>query len=316
MLVYVLKILPPLLSAPPANEGAKPATKTLTFAVVPKLLDNPVFKTAKSGAEAAAADLGGIRIEWAAPVKADAAEQAALIDSLIARKVDGIALSCNDPQALKRVIDKAVDAGIPTITFDSDAPKSKRATFFGTDNYQGGLKAAELLGKEMAGKGSVALLTGVLGADNLEARIRGFKEGLKKFPGMKIITTVACNDDMAESVRQVKDVNRAHANLGGWFMVGGWPLFVAPPGGLAGVTPGKVKVVSFDTLEPQLRYVREGYVQALVGQKYYAWGYESVKILKGLRDGKTYPAFVDSGLDVVTRENVDAMAAKWKSGKF
>ncbi|MDH7570101.1 MAG: sugar-binding protein, partial [Armatimonadota bacterium] len=232
------------------------------------------------------------------------------------RKVDGLAISCNEPQALKAAIDKAVDAGIPTITFDSDSPQSKRATFFGTDNYQGGLRAAELLAKEMGGKGTVALLTGVIGADNLEARIRGFKEGLKKYPGMRIVTTVPCNDDVAEAVRQIRDVQRAQPGLGGWFLVGGWPLFVDPPGAFEGLKPGQVKVVSFDTLEPQLKYVRQGLVQALVGQKYYAWGYESVKILKGLHEGKTYPPFVDSGLDIVTAANVAEFEAKWRSGKF
>src|SRR5512137_2501969 len=106
----------------------KESEKKLVFAFVPKLLDNPVFQVAWQGAQAAAKEFGGgsIEVQRFAPVKSDAVEQAQIIESLIEKKVDGIAVSVNDADALTESINKAMDAGIPVVTFDSDAPKSKR----------------------------------------------------------------------------------------------------------------------------------------------------------------------------------------------
>ena len=155
--------------------------KKLVFAVVPKLLDNPVFNVAKVGAEDAAKDLGDVEISWTAPVTSDAAQQASIIESLIERKVDGIAVSVNDPDALRGVIDKAMDAGIPVVTFDSDAPKSKRIAFYGTNNYGSGKSMGEYLVKIMGPKGKIAIQTGTPGALNLEERIQGVKDYLKNY---------------------------------------------------------------------------------------------------------------------------------------
>jgi len=298
-----------LLTTGCARSGKKP----LTFALVPKLLDNPVFNMAKIGAEDAAKELGGIQIEWTAPVVSDAAQQANIVEGLIERGVDGIAISANDPDALKEVIDRALEAGIPTICFDSDSPNSRRLTFYGTNNLEAGRKVAELLVEAMGPEGTVAIMTGTPGADNLEVRIQGVKEVLGQYPKIKIVSIQACDDDISKGVAQVEAVLQAHPDLGGWAMVGGWPLFTPPPGPLASVKPpGKTKVVAFDALPEELDYVRQGYVYALVAQKLYEWGYQSVKILHGIINGQKYPSFVDSGVDIVKKENVEEYAKKWE----
>ena len=298
--------------------GCTKKERVWTFALVPKLLDNPVFQVAHEGALAAAKELGEgkIEIQWAGPVTSDAAQQAQIIESLIERKVDGIAISVNDADALKDVINKAIDTGIPVVTFDSDAPKSKRISFYGTYNYGSGKTMAELLIKFMGKEGKVALLTGTPGAPNLEERINGFKDYIKDFPGIKIVDIQACYDDINKGVSQMEAVMQAHPNLKGWVLIGGWPLFTPPPGPLAGKQPGKITVIAFDALPEELEYVRQGYVQGLVGQKLFGWGYESVRLLKGIKEGKTFQPVIDSGVDIVTKENVEEYALKWKTKKF
>jgi ribose transport system substrate-binding protein len=289
-----------------------------TFAVVPKLLDNPVFQVAREGAMAAAKDFGEgkIEIQWIGPVTSDAAQQAQIIESLIEKKVDGIAVSVNDEDALKDVIDKAMNAGIPVVTFDSDAPKSKRISFYGTNNYGSGRIMGELLVKYMGNAGKVALLTGTPGAPNLEERINGFKDYIKDYPRIKIADVQACYDDINKGVSQMEAVMQAHPDLNGWILIGGWPLFTPPPGAFGGKKPGKLIVISFDTLPEELEYVRQGYVQALIGQKLFGWGYESVRILKGIKEGQSFDSVIDSGVDVITKENVEEYAEKWKTRKF
>jgi ribose transport system substrate-binding protein len=112
-------------------------------------------------------------------------------------------------------------------------------------------------------------------------------------------------------------VVQAHRNLDGWICVGGWPLFTPPPGPFANIKPGSISVVAFDALQEQLDYVRKDYAQLLIGQKYWAWGYESVRILHSIiKKEKQYPKTIDSGVDIVTKVNVEEYAQKWKTMNF
>ena len=285
-----------------ARGGA--AEKEYTFALVPKLLDNPVFNYAKIGAEKRARAVGHIRILWRAPQEADAAKQVEIIEGLIALHVDGISVSCNEPNALKPAIDKAVAAGIPVITFDSDSPKSKRLTYYGINDFVCGKLLGNELAKEMNLKGEVVMLTGVRGAFNLEERMRGVQAALKKYPGMKIIQTVACDDDIAKSVSLIESTQRAHPDLGGWALVGGWPLFAK--GALASVDSKKTKVVSWDALPPEWAYLESGQVKILLAQRVYHWGAESVNLLLAARQGKKLPRNTYAEVDLVTPGNLPA----------
>jgi len=299
--------------------GKKQEEKKLVFAFVPKLLDNPVFQLAWQGAQGAAKDLGAgkIEVQRFAPVKSDAVEQAQIIESLIEKKVDGIAVSVNDADALTESINKAVDAGIPVVCFDSDAPRSKRFAYYGTANFPSGKQMAERLVNMMGTKGNVAILMGTPGAPNLEERRQGILEYLKNYPDIKVVATEYCYDDVNKGVSVMEAAMQAHPDLKGWILPGAWALFTPPPGPFAAKKPGDLIVVSIDALPEQLDYVRQGYVQVLMGQKLWGWGYESVRLLKEFKEGKI-PAqpVIDSGLDIITKENVEEYAEKWKTGKF
>jgi ribose transport system substrate-binding protein len=97
---------------------------------------------------------------------------------------------------------------------------------------------------------------------------------------------------------------------------GAWALFTPPPGPFGTKKPGALTVVAIDALPEELDYVRQGYVNVLLGQKLWGWGYESIRALLAIRDGKKPQEIIDSGLDIVTKANVEAYAEKWKSGKF
>jgi ribose transport system substrate-binding protein len=289
--------------------------KQWTFAFVPKLLDNPVFQVAWQGAQAGATELGNgkVIVERFAPVKSDAVEQAQIIESLIERKVDGIAVSVNDADALKESIDKAMDAGIPVVTFDSDAPASKRISYYGTHNVNCGKKMGELLVKTMGTKGNIGILMGTPGAPNLEERKNALLEYLKGYPDIKVVATEFCYDDVNKAVSVMEAAIQAHPEMTGWVLPGAWALFTPPPGPFASKKPGDFTVISIDALPEQLDYVRQGYVNILLGQKLYEWGYESIRALIAIKEGKKVEEIIDSGLDEVTKENVEEYAKKWES---
>jgi ribose transport system substrate-binding protein len=291
------------------RQGTDPRAK-LRFAVIPKSLDIPVFNYAKVGAEQAAKELGNVEILWNAPLIADQRRQKEMLESFITRKVDGIAISCTNGDFLTPAINRAVEAGIPVVTWDSDAPNSKRHAFYGIDDFASGRMLGEEAIKLLKGKGDVAIMTSV-GATNLQRRLDGIQEALKKAPKIKVVEVfdlrenpLAVSDVIAEGVQK-------YPQLAAWLSTGGLPVFNRDA--TAALDPNKTKLLSFDTIDPALDLLREGKVQVLIGQKYFGWGSQPVKLLYDIKQGKM-PAtpIIDSGVDVVTRENVDQYAEQWK----
>lgn len=308
--------------APVPLEPVKPK---LTLAWVHKSLGNPVFDLGGQAAQYMADQLSAsgpydVEVIIAGPVSADAVEQARVIDDLIARQVDGIAVSCNDPTACIDPIDRAVAAGIPVMTWDSDSPESRRFTYLAIDNYAAGKQAAILLAEALEGKGKVAVLTGVPGGLNLEQRVAGFSDGLQAYPELSIVATVASNEDISRGVQGVEEVMQAHPDLRGWFFAGMWPLFAdrgAMPLWEAASHAGTLKTVAFDTLPLELELLRDGYLEALIGQKYWGWGADSIQILYDyLVHQREFPPTIDTGMDIVTRRNVDTMITMWQANDF
>jgi ribose transport system substrate-binding protein len=295
-------------AAPQGGSGA-PARK-LRFAVMPKALDIPVFNYAKIGAERAAAEMGDVEIEWRAPDSADQLRQKEILESFITQRVDGIAISALNGDFLTETINRAVDAGIPVVTWDSDAPSSKRQAFYGVDDFESGRIMGQEAIKLLNGKGTVAIITSI-GATNLQRRLEGIHDAFKQAPGMQIVQTYDIREDVVRCAEIISTGTRRYPDLGAWLSVGGWPVFTR--NALADVDPSKTKVISFDTVESALDLLREGKVQVLLGQKYFGWGSESVRLLRAIHDGKP-PAnpIINSGVDIVTRESVEQYAEQWK----
>ena len=293
----------------PATGGAE-TKQTLRFAVIPKALDIPVFNYAKIGAERAAKELGNVQIEWRAPESADQLRQKEILESFITQRVDGIAISTLNGDFLTETINRAIDAGIPVVTWDSDAPKSKRLAFYGVDDFQSGKIMGEQAIKLLNGTGKVALITS-MGATNLQRRLDGAREALKAAPGIQIVEVYDIKEDVVRCAEIIATGSRRYPDLGAWLSVGGWPVFTR--NALAGVDSAKTKVISFDTVESAIDLLREGKVQVLLGQKYFGWGSEPVKILHGIKNGRMPPvAIIDSGVDIVTKDNMDAYVAEFR----
>ena len=282
----------------------------LRFAVIPKSLDIPVFNYAKIGAEREAASRGNVEVIWRGPENADQLRQKEILESFITQHVDGIAISCLNGDFLTDTINRAIDVGIPLVTWDADAPKSKRMAFYGVDD----LAAGRILGEQavtlLGGKGKVALITSV-GAVNLERRLQGVREVLARHPEVTIVETYDIKEDPVRCAEIIASGTNRYPDLGAWISVGGWPVFTR--NALAAVPPG-TKVISFDTIPPAPDLLKAGKVQVLLGQKYFGWGSESVRLLADIKAGKM-PAspIIDSGVDVVTAANVDDYVIGWKA---
>jgi ribose transport system substrate-binding protein len=293
---------------PPRTDAGTP--RKMRFAIIPKALDIPVFNYAKLGAERAATEYGDVEVLWNAPASADQLKQKEILESYITQRVDGIAISSLNGEFLKETINHAIDAGIPVTTWDSDAPTSKRIAFYGVDDLASGRILGEQAIKLIDGKGKVALITS-MGAANLENRLKGVREALAKAPGITVVETYDIKEDAIRCAEIIASGSRRYPDLAAWISVGGWPVFTR--NALASVDPSKTKVISFDTVSPALDILRDGKVQVLLGQKYFGWGSESVRLLRDIKQGKNpRAAIIDSGVDIVTKDNVDAYEQQWK----
>jgi ribose transport system substrate-binding protein len=266
--------------------GSSTGPKRLRFALIPKALDIPVFNYANEGAQRQAKALGDVDVTYLGPDHADGLRQKEMLESFISQKVDGIAISVSDADFLTSTIDKAVDAGIPVVTWDSDAPRSKRFAFYGVDDFKSGQIMGEETARLLGGKGTVAFITS-LGANNLQRRLDGAKDSLAKYPGITIIDTYDIKEDGVRCAEIIASGTNRYPDLGAWISVGGWPVFTA--NALTPVNPAKTKFVSFDTNPP------------------------APDLLYDRIHGKTPAApIIDSGVDVVTTANVDQYVAQWK----
>ncbi|WP_417309186.1 sugar-binding protein [Devosia sp.] len=291
--------------------GSAIAQETYRFAVVPKAMNNPFFDLTRDGCMAEAEKLGNVECVYLGPVEHEAATQSQIIDDFITQGVDGLAISVSDIAAATTVINKAVEAGIAVITFDSDAPDSMRTAYVGTNNKEFGTALGEMLLEVAPNGGEYAMISGGAAAPNLALRVDGVREALEgsdwtEVPGSPSFS----NDDIALAVQQAGDFVVANPGIKAIVPVGGWPMF-APDGWKNFVEPNKAKVdsgelalVVADTLPVQLELLRDGYAHALVGQRPYEMGEVAMQTLLAIKNGETVDDIIYTGVDRVTADNV------------
>jgi len=293
-----------------AHAAGKP-----TFAIVPKSISVAFYADVEKGCKEEGDKLG-VNVLYTGPDTPDPAKQVQILQDLVSRGVDGFAVAPMDAESVIGVIDAALKKGIKVITFDSDSPKSKRIAFVGTNNYQGGVEAGKAFATNQP-EGKFAVITGGLAAANHNERGAGFRDALKasggkytEIPG----SPFPCNDDAAKSIQIIQDVLTRYPDINGFFFSGGWPLFGAAEAYVRAVDVNhrieNLTIVSFDSLPEELALLSKHYVDALIGQRPYAMGVKSVDVLNDLVQGKTVPAVIDTGVDVITQDNVDQFLEK------
>ncbi len=289
--------------------------------VIGQQLGNVVFLPAEEGMRAAGKELG-IETEWQSPLRAEAELQNEIMLSLIDRgDVNGIAISCTTGDALKDAIDAAIDAGIKVLCYDVDSPDSKREYYVGTENYRVGYLAGEYMIKLYKDSGlekvRVAQLEGIPGADDIEARKRGFADAIKG-TNIEVVYSLPCNDNVDEAINGIEYYTAANADsIDAWYMAGGWPYSV-DPSALPEMNKWKLadasrKVVTIDIFaETTPAFFELGVLDVAIGQDFYQMGYQCVQALHKLINGEEVEAefneeigakFIATGGQIATWED-------------
>jgi ribose transport system substrate-binding protein len=319
------------------TQGAEAQPKKYVFALVPKNTNNPFFDQARDGCKKAEKELGGaIECLYIGPGEhGGGEEQVQVVNDLIAKKVDGIAVSPSNAAAMGKALEGAKAAGIPVLTWDSDLlekDKALRLAYVGTHNYEIGVNLAKLAQKIKPKGGTICIQSGGAAAANHNERMQGIRDTLAgaksaQSPGTKLTgqngwTEVAgcplyTNDDFPLSVQQMEDILGKYPKLDAFIPTGGFPQFIPQAYRKVAekyksrIADGSLALVVADTLPVQIELLKAGLSKGQVGQRPAEMGYKSMFFLKDIKDGKPAPKDPTyTGLDVCTPETAATCVGK------
>jgi ribose transport system substrate-binding protein len=254
----------------------------------------------------------GIKAEVLRPLKGELAEQQRYLEDVMVMGFQGLAVSPVNPDSMTPLLDR-VAAKMPVITHDSDAPKSKRSAYVGTNNVEAGQAAGAAALKALGDKrkGKVALFVGRIDMQNAIERRQGVEETLKG-TGLEILPVFLDQTDRAKAKKNVEDALARYPDL--VLTIGLWSYNGPTLAGAVRASSRKDKpvIVAFDEDEETLKGIEDGLVYATIVQKPFEFGYQSMKLLKDIKDGKQVPTTVNPGIDTITKENLTAFWTKLK----
>ena len=317
----------PPAPAPKTADTSSPAAGAGTYKIITNGI-SPFWDSMGKGLEAAKAEIK-VNGDWQGPNPAAHNEQVKLFRDAMAAKLDGIAVSAIEADALASTIDEAVGKGIPVITFDSDSPKSKRLAYIGTNNFEAGKTAGKETIKLFPNGGKLIAFVGNMSAQNARDRYNGFKDALKGSGVEFIAEPFEDNKDKGKARKNVEDALTRYQGQGLTGLVGLYS-YNGPAIVSAVESQGlraKMKIICFDGEPETLKNLEKGLVDVTVVQKPYEFGHLSIKLLdlikkdkyidKALTDMKpeldslhmTLDAknhIIDTGVTVVTPQNAPA----------
>jgi len=294
-------------ASPGAGGSGAAGAKTYKFAFVTNN-SSDFWNIAEKGVHAAEKDLG-IQAVVFRPLKMEVAEQQRYIEDILVQDYDGMAICAINPDSETPILNKVADK-MPLVMHDSDAPRSKRKAFVGTDNVAAGKLAGqtaiEALKAANITTGKVAMFVGRIDMQNAVDRKRGIDETLGKQPGIEILPVFLDGADRNKAKKNVEDALARYPDLvmtiGLWSYNG--PCMVDAV--RSSPRAKKPLIVAFDEEEETLKGIQDGMIFATIVQRPFQFGYQTMKALKDLRDGKTIPTFIDTTIKKIDQGNLTA----------
>ena len=281
----------------------------VTIPIIVKDTTSFYWQIVLAGARKAGKDLGVNVPELGAQAETDVNGQISILENAVAGKPAAIVISPTEFKALGKPVDEAAKS-VPIIGIDSGADSKAFKSFLTTDNVAGGRIAADGLAaaiKKITGKeeGDVVIITNTPGAGSLEQRRTGFLDEVKtKYPGLKVVADKYADGQATTGLNIMTDLITANPNIVGVFASN---LIMAQGVGQAiaeNKLGGKVAVIGFDSDDKTVGFLKNGAIAGLVVQDPYRMGYDGVKTALAVSKGESVPANVDTGANLVTKDNM------------
>jgi ribose transport system substrate-binding protein len=274
--------------------------------VVPKATAHLFFVSVHAGVDQAARDLR-VNVLWNGPAdETDYTRQIEIVDSMITRHVDALAISATDERALVAPLQRAISAGIPVTVFDSAVKIDGYVSFIATDNYGAGCTAARKLASLIGGNRTVGMVMQKPGGASTELRERGFADTIgKEFPSVRIVARQYGMADPARSRAAAENILAAHPDLGGIFA----SSEASSIGSILAIRSrnlsGKTKLVTFDLSDTHIEGLNNGTVEVMLLQDPFRLGYEAVKSLVEKLSGTTPARRLELPVHVIVKADLD-----------
>jgi ribose transport system substrate-binding protein len=299
--------------------------KSEKYFLIANNVDLPYWQTANDGLQKAATEYG-VTAEMDGPSTFDPQAEVQAFRAAVAKKPAGILVSVADANLMTPEIDSAVSSGIPVITIDSDAPDSHRLYFIGTNNLQAGRIGGARVARQLNGRGNVVFFS-MPGQPNLDERLKGYEDAFSKFPAINVVEIF----DMKGNSGSAMDKAEEYLARTGKNKIDALVCLEASAGKDVAEAMRRSHVtgrtlVAMDVDPATLNLVKEGIIDATLSQKPYTMALYG---LKGLDDVHHYPvknmainysfdpfapfpAFVDTGVSLVDKTNVENVLSKTK----
>src|SRR5215471_17893186 len=298
-----------LAAAAPAS-AAEP-----TIPIIVKDTTSNFWQIVLAGARKAGKELGVKVPELGAQSESDINGQIAILENAVSGKPAAIVISPTQFKALGQPIDEAAKKCI-IVGIDSAADSKAFTSFLQTDNVQGGRAGADALAAAIQAKygkaeGDVALITSIPGVGSLDQRAKGFKEEIAaKYPGLKLVADKVADGMATTALNIMTDLITANPNLRGVFASN---LTMAQGAGQAiaeNKASDKIMLIGFDSDDKTVKLLADGNIKALVVQDPFRMGYEGIKTALAASKGENVPATVDTGVNLITKENMNSERSK------
>ena len=297
-----------MLAAPAATAADK------EIAVIVKTANSDFWQNVKKGASAGVAEMKGYTSSFQGGASdTDLAGQVALVENAVNRKVAAIVLAPSDPDALVPAIKKAWEAKIPVIVIDSaagEAGKNYYQSFLSTDNKNAGELCAKALIDKIGTTGKIAIMSYTAGSGSEVERVGGFKQYIEKNSKLQIVGTYYSNSQMGTALNQTTDVLAANADLKGIFGANEPTAIGMGRALVQSGKAGKVVAIGFDGNGDLQGFIKDGTLEAIAVQSAYQMGKLGVKTAIEVSQGKKVPKFLDTGVVMVTKSNIEKPEAK------
>jgi len=279
--------------------------------VIPKGVSHFFWQSVHAGADAAAKETG-VEIVWKGPAQeTDYTAQINIVEDAINQRVSGIVLAPSHNEALVPIVERARREGIPVTIFDSGISTESYVSYVATDNRAGGVIAAERLAEKLGGKGRVAIVGVKAGSVSTDEREQGFQDTIKqKYPGIEIVAFQYGEANAAKSLDRATDILTAHPDVNGMFASNESSTVGAVQAIKQKGLAGKVTLVGFDSSPNLIEDLKAGAIDSLVLQNPFKMGYEGVQTLVSKLNGQEPPRIIDTGVKLLTRENLDSPEMK------
>jgi ribose transport system substrate-binding protein len=293
--------------SPAGSEAVSPENRKPLIAVIPKGMTHEFWKSVHVGALQAGQELG-VEILWKGPQKEDdRAQQITVVEDVLSRGIDGIVLAPLDDRALIRPVDEAMKEKKPVVIIDSRLQGDNFISYVATDNYKGGVLAAERLSALLGGRGRIFMIRYQEGSASTMEREKGFLETMKaQSPGVQFLIQDQYTGATTETAYQlVENLLSRFPDVDGIFCPNESSTFGALRALQEAKLAGKVKFVGFDSSPKLVQALRDGHLQGLVLQNPVKMGYLGVQtIVRHLR-GETVLRVIDTGVVMVTPETME-----------